>query len=185
VDKASIFIDHGADLHARDEEWRSTPLAWAARAGQLRMAEFLLRRGARPSLADDPEWATPRAWAHKRGHEAIVRLLDDYERSDALPPRRLDRYDGLARDLVDAFAGDEEAIRRVITYFRAERPMTWDRPSTAVLLARLRKAVIHRLGAQRSAQTTETSLAPQDTQWLIAREEGFGSWEELVRSVDG
>ena len=148
------------------------------------MVEFLLRRGARPTLPDDPEWATPRAWAHKRGHEAIVRLLDDYERSGALAPRSLDRYDGLVRDLVDAFAGDEEAMHRVIAYFRAERPMTWDRPSPAVRLARLRKAVIHRLGAQRSAQSTETSLARQDAQWLIAREEGFGSWEELVRSVD-
>ena len=78
VDDATLFLDHGADLHARDEEWRSTPLAWAARTGQKRMVEFLLRRGAPVSLPDDPPWATPRAWAEKRGHDAIVRILDDY-----------------------------------------------------------------------------------------------------------
>ena len=32
--------------------------------------------------------ATPRAWAEKRGHAAVVRLLDDYSRSGTLPPRR-------------------------------------------------------------------------------------------------
>src|SRR4029450_7653346 len=54
IDRAALFLDHGADLHARDEEWRSTPLAWAAREGHTRMVEFLLRRGAMPALPGDP-----------------------------------------------------------------------------------------------------------------------------------
>ena len=35
-----------ADLTARDEHLRSTPLAWAAKFGQLEMVKLLLRHGA-------------------------------------------------------------------------------------------------------------------------------------------
>ena len=184
VEHAALFLDHGADLNARDEEYRSTPLAWAARAGQTRMVEFLLRRGARPSLPDDPEWATPRAWAEKRGHHAIVQLLDGYERSGTLAPRRFDRYDALARDLMDGFGGNPAAIQRIIEYFRAERALLWDRPSQAVRVSRLRKGVLERLGNRRSPETTETALASDDARWLIARAEGFERWEDLVANVD-
>lgn len=76
LENAAIFIDHGADLHARDEELRSTPLACAAMGGQLRMAELLLERGAQPRLADDPPWATPLAWATRRGHRDVAALLE-------------------------------------------------------------------------------------------------------------
>ena len=67
--KAKQLLDAGADLNARDEHIRSTPLAWAAKFGQLKMVKFLLKRGAPQSLPDDPPWATPRAWALKRGHK--------------------------------------------------------------------------------------------------------------------
>jgi hypothetical protein len=39
------------------------------------MVRFLLRRGAPKQLPDDPPWATPRAWALKRGHAKIAELL--------------------------------------------------------------------------------------------------------------
>lgn len=84
VEKAEIFLDHGADLHARDEEICSTPLAWAAKFGQLRMVELLLRRGAKLTLPDDPVWATPLAWALRRGHRSIVELLQHYEQTGAV-----------------------------------------------------------------------------------------------------
>lgn len=75
LESAALFLDHGADLHARDDEDRSTPLAFAARKGNLEMTRFLLARGAQPVLTDDPPWATPLAWATRRGHRDVVRLL--------------------------------------------------------------------------------------------------------------
>jgi ankyrin repeat protein len=78
VDNAELFIDRGADLHARDEDISSTPLGWAAKFGQRNMVELLLRRGAKPSLPDDPPWATPLAWATRRGHHEIADLLKQH-----------------------------------------------------------------------------------------------------------
>jgi ankyrin repeat protein len=75
VEKAAIFLEHGADLHARDEDICSTPLGWAAKFRQKRMVEFLVQRGAKPNLADDPPWATPLAWANRRGHTEIAEWL--------------------------------------------------------------------------------------------------------------
>lgn len=85
VEKAALFIDHGADLHARDEDICSTPLGWAAKFGQLEMVKLLLERGAKLSLPDDPEWAQPLAWATRRGHQRIVELLRHYEQTGMLP----------------------------------------------------------------------------------------------------
>ena len=75
LEKAAIFLEHGADLHARDEDIGSTPLGWAAKFGQKRMVEFLVQRGANPNLPDDPPWATPLAWANRRGHTEIAEQL--------------------------------------------------------------------------------------------------------------
>jgi ankyrin repeat protein len=39
------------------------------------MIDFLLNRGAKPNLPDDPPWATPLAWATRRGHTEGMELL--------------------------------------------------------------------------------------------------------------
>ncbi len=78
VEKAALFIDHGADVHARDEDICSTPLGWAAKYGSVPMVELLLRCRAVPNLPDDPPWATPLAWATRRGHSEIVRILKEH-----------------------------------------------------------------------------------------------------------
>ena len=78
VERAAIFIEHGADLDARDEDICSTPLGWAAKFGRIAMAELLLKHGAKPNLPDDLPglaWATPLAWATRRGHGEIAELL--------------------------------------------------------------------------------------------------------------
>jgi len=74
-ESAAILLDAGANISARDRDYRSTPLAWASRMNLPDMVEFLLSRGAPANLSDDEPWATPLAWATRRGHAPIVDML--------------------------------------------------------------------------------------------------------------
>jgi RNA polymerase sigma factor (sigma-70 family) len=78
IENATLFIDQGADLHARDEDICTTPLGYAAKFGKFDMVELLLSYGAKPNLPDDLPWATPMAWAVFRGHDQIVELLKQH-----------------------------------------------------------------------------------------------------------
>ena len=73
---AGILLDAGATISAKDQDYRSTPLAWAARNNLPDMVEFLLARGAPTNLPDDEPWATPLAWAKRRGHRQIASVLE-------------------------------------------------------------------------------------------------------------
>jgi ankyrin repeat protein len=72
---AVILLEAGASLMARDEDYRSTPLAWAARFGLADMVELLLERGSPARLPDDEPWATPLAWATRRGYADVAAIL--------------------------------------------------------------------------------------------------------------
>lgn len=74
VELAEMFLEHGADIDAIDEQDRSTPLGIAAREGAEDMVKLLLERGANRQAAG-AAWATPIAWAARRGHNSIVELL--------------------------------------------------------------------------------------------------------------
>lgn len=75
VERAALLLDAGATIAARDDEYRSTPLGWAARTNSVPMVELLLARGAPTNLPDDEPWATPLAWADRRGHREIASIL--------------------------------------------------------------------------------------------------------------
>jgi ankyrin repeat protein len=72
---AAILLEAGGTISARDDEYRSRPLAWAARNDLPDMVEFLLAKGAPANLPDDPAWATLLAWATRRGHARIAEML--------------------------------------------------------------------------------------------------------------
>jgi ankyrin repeat protein len=72
---AAILLDAGATITARDDDFRSTPLGWAARTNATAVVKFLLSRGAPANLPDDEPWATPLAWATRRGHGQVVEML--------------------------------------------------------------------------------------------------------------
>jgi ankyrin repeat protein len=75
IERAGILLEVGASISAREDEYCSTPLAWAARTNMPDMVEFLLARGAPTHLPDDPAWATPLAWAERRGHAEVAEIL--------------------------------------------------------------------------------------------------------------
>jgi ankyrin repeat protein len=70
IEKVTLLLDHGADIDAVDEEFRSTALGFAARWGQQEMVSFLIDRGADVNKAG-AAWASPLAWAKKKGHGEI------------------------------------------------------------------------------------------------------------------
>ncbi len=74
IQKAGLLLDHGADINADDEEFRSTPLGFAARWGKRDMVALLLERGADVNKSG-ARWATPLAWAQKKGHADIEAIL--------------------------------------------------------------------------------------------------------------
>ncbi len=69
--KAALLLDHGADINAIDDEFSSTPLGYAAKWGKREIVTLLLERGADPNKAGAP-WATPLAWALRKGHSEIA-----------------------------------------------------------------------------------------------------------------
>lgn len=75
ITSAELFLQHGADINAVDEELYTTPLGYAAKYGKIDMVLFLLDKGADPSLPEEHPWSTPLAWALRRGHTEIATLL--------------------------------------------------------------------------------------------------------------
>jgi uncharacterized protein len=74
LEKASLLIEHGADVNAVEEEYQSTPLGMAAKWGHAGMVAHLLKHGADPNKSGAP-WSTPLVWARKKGHAEIERML--------------------------------------------------------------------------------------------------------------
>lgn len=74
VEKAELLLNYGADINALEEEYQSTPLGLAVRWGNVDMVEFLLKSGADPNKAG-ASWATPLAWATKKGHAIVEKML--------------------------------------------------------------------------------------------------------------
>ena len=76
IRKATLLIERGANVNAIDEEFRSTPLGLAARWGHREMAALV--HGARRESKSQrgTGWATPLAWAEKKGHAAVAGIFD-------------------------------------------------------------------------------------------------------------
>jgi ankyrin repeat protein len=177
VENAAIFIDHGADLHVRDDDICSSPLAWAAKYGRVLMVELLLRRGAKPNLPDDPPWATPMAWATRRSHQDVVELLTHYQNTGSLPRRDPQQYESIAADMVEVFrSGDPVALRRILEYYGYDRSPSPDQ---------FRAGIRERLGRTRGATADGDEFTLRDARSLVARSHGYASWADLVTGESG
>ena len=74
---AGVLLDYGADINALDGNLQSSPLAWRCLYGHKAVAEYLLDRGADPNTAGAP-WATPLAWAERKGWTDIADMLKQH-----------------------------------------------------------------------------------------------------------
>jgi len=72
---ATMLLDAGARLDARDHVLTSTPLGWACRWGRVDLVKLFLDRGADRVEPDAESWATPAAWARKAQRHDILALL--------------------------------------------------------------------------------------------------------------
>ncbi|HSI85839.1 MAG TPA: ankyrin repeat domain-containing protein, partial [Candidatus Methylacidiphilales bacterium] len=77
LDNARVLMELGADPNIVDDVRQSTPLGYAAWAGDSALAEVLLKGGADPNLCGKP-WAHPLRWAHKKGHAALAEMLKQH-----------------------------------------------------------------------------------------------------------
>jgi uncharacterized protein len=71
MEKATLLLKHGADINPVDDEFRTTPLGFAARWGRRGVVRLLLDHGADPNVAG-ADWATPLAWAERKAHGGIA-----------------------------------------------------------------------------------------------------------------
>jgi ankyrin repeat protein len=77
VNFAVAALDAGARLDIRDDILKSTPLGWACRWCREELVRLFLARGADPVERDADLWARPLAWAERKGHDAIARVLKE------------------------------------------------------------------------------------------------------------
>ena len=78
IEKAKELITDeaaGGRLDIRDDLLKSTPLGWACRWGLTDLVKLFLDRGTDPVEPDAEPWATPRAWAGKGNHSAVLALI--------------------------------------------------------------------------------------------------------------
>lgn len=75
-----VLLEFGADINARDDIFRGTPLTWAVIHGNQDVVEFFLARGASVERADDETWSTPSFWAAYLGHTEIAKILSQTKR---------------------------------------------------------------------------------------------------------
>jgi len=154
-----------------------TPLWWLPddEVRALEIADLLLSHSADPSLRTR-EGKTAADWALQRGMLEVARKLavEPVAAPPAKPrPPELERYRGLAQDLLFAFeSGHAAAMQRMQQHYGAS--LTWDE---------FRALVRRRLDAVPQSQRPPGYFALAHARLLIAREAGFENWTALTRQL--
>ena len=194
VRKAGLLLEHGADVDAIDEEFRSTPLGLAARFGQRDMVDFLLDRGADPNRAGSP-WATPLEWARKKGHPDIESRLRAGGASGpqprrAAPKQEQDVAPEAARRAISAAldAKDPAAVTRLLREHHrllVEHKPGWAGLDADTMLARTHSPRKLRVRPDIKAieREVEEEGGGEAGRLAVAKAYGAGTWERLALAV--
>ncbi len=75
--KATCFIPKSKN-RSNQQDRDELRLGWACRWGRVELVKLFLERGADAVEAGAEPWATPRAWAEKMGHAAVLQVLRDH-----------------------------------------------------------------------------------------------------------
>lgn len=78
VDIATLLLDHEARTEVTDVEGETTPLGWAARAGQTELTRLLVARGAKVNLPGASPWAQPLYLAEQYRHDETSAFLQEH-----------------------------------------------------------------------------------------------------------
>ncbi|MFL5245860.1 MAG: hypothetical protein ACJ8FY_27625 [Gemmataceae bacterium] len=119
-------------------------------------------QAADPSLAD-----AQFALAHEYGFQSWARLVHHV---GAAKSSELDHLDGIAQDFVAAYNGDTDALARLN-----------DRSSSTKDLEHLRRMVNQRRGTL--ADELDAAFTLSDARLIVARAQGFRSWDALIASM--
>lgn len=75
VEAAAILLEHGAEINIRDAVNNDTALMYGVRDGKLKVAEYLLTRGADPNITDKQGFAPLHVAVARNDIELVKRLL--------------------------------------------------------------------------------------------------------------
>ncbi|KAK6334999.1 hypothetical protein TWF718_010440 [Orbilia javanica] len=173
------MLDKDADLEAKDNKWRRTPLSWAAKKGHESIVKLLVDRRA-DLEAKDRRGQTPLSLAVEHGHEAVVRLLVDRGADLEAQDSKWDRT-----PLSWAAGHGHEAIVRLLVDRGVDleaQDSKWGRTPLFFALVRGHEAVVKLLmdrGANLEAESTGLGQTPLS--WAV--ENGHEAVVKLL--VDG
>ena len=194
VRKAALLLEHGADIDAIDEEFRSTPLGLAVRFGQRDMVDFLLDRGADPNRAGS-RWATPLEWARKKGHPDIESRLRAGGAVRSQPRRAAPKQEQnvaveAARSAISAAldAKDRAAVTRLLREHHrllVEHKPGWAGLDADTMLARTHSPRKLRVRPDIKAleREVEEEGGGEAGRLAVAKAYGAGTWERLALGV--
>jgi hypothetical protein len=159
-----------------------------AREFHPRLARLSATDAARPytfSLSD-AQWVIAReygfeSWSRLKQHVESVRhpespaepaAVDSVSAESESPIHTAEQYENLARDYVSAHeSGDAAALQRLSQHYK--RTLTQDD---------VRDGVWHRVYKVRQAKARPGCFSIADAQELMAREAGFGNWDDFVKA---
>ncbi|RYP58916.1 hypothetical protein DL769_008749 [Monosporascus sp. CRB-8-3] len=105
-----LLLEKGAEIEAKDTEYRRTPLWWATEKGYEAVVKLLVENGADVESKESKDGRTPLWQATEYGYEAIVKLLLKY----GADVETKDSMDGLTPLSLASEQGHEAIVRLLL-----------------------------------------------------------------------